>query len=269
MEIVAILIVLAVIVLFLWAGLQVKPAPFPRYAEPTTLPETIPLPTDLPAPVERFFKAAIGEQIPVINSAVISGSGKLKFMGIPFNARWRFIHDAGHAYRHYIETTIFGLPLMKVNEWFLDGKSRLELPFGMVGEGAKIDSAAALGLWGESVWLPSILATDPRVRWEAIDEASARLVIPSGDGEDSFTVTFDPATGLMRQLEALRWRDEKTPEKILWMNKILGWQSFNGIQLPSPTAIIWQDQGFAWFTPVVEDAVYNVDVSAYIRARGL
>lgn len=269
MGLAAILAVLGAAVAVLWLGLRIKPAPFPAYAEPTTLPDSVPLPADLPAPVARYVKTAVGEQIPVIHSAVISGTGRLTFKGITFNTRWRFVHNAGHDYRHYIEATIFGRPVIIVNEWFLDGKSRLELPFGMIGEGAKTDTAAVLGLWAESGWLPSILVTDARVRWEAIDDTSARFVVPSGEQEDSFTVTFDPQTGLMRQLEAMRWRDEKDTEKIRWTNQVLGWQTFHGIQVPSPASITWADQGFAWFTPVVEDIAYNVDVSAYVRARGL
>ncbi len=256
------------LIVVLWIGLRVKPAPFPPYSEATPEPETTTLPAGLPAPVERFARAVFGDQIPVIHSAVISGGGKLTFQGITFNSRWRFVHNAGYDYRHYLEATIFGRPLIRVNEWFLDGKSRLELPFGVIGEGPKTDKAAILGLWAESVWLPSILFTDARVRWEAIDDTSARLIVPSGDEEDSFTVTFDAQTGLMTQLEAMRWRDEKDTQKLRWTNQILGWQEFHGSKIPSPASITWQDQGVPWFTPVVEDAAYNVDVSAYVRARG-
>jgi hypothetical protein len=263
------ILIVAGLAVALWLGLRMKPTPFLAYAEPTAPTRTVPLPENLPPPVARYFRAAIGEQVPVIDSAVITGTGKLTFQKITFNTRWRFVHYAGHDYRHYIEATIFGYPVLKVNEHFLDGKSRLELPFGVIGEGAKIDRAATLGLWAESVWLPSILVTDPRLRWEAIDDTSARLIVPSGDQEDSLTLTFDPQTGLMSQLEAMRWRDENSVEKLRWTNRIQGWRTFGGIQVPSPTSITWQDQGFAWFTPVVEDVAYNVDVSEYIRARGL
>jgi Family of unknown function (DUF6544) len=265
-----ILLNLAALIAVLWYGLRVKPAPFPPYRQRTPdAPETVPLPDNLPPVVARHFKATIGEEVPVINTAVISGGGKLRFMGITFNSRWRFTHEAGRNYRHYLEATWYGFPVLKVNERYLDGKSRLELPFGIIGQGAKTDSAANLGLWGEMVWLPSVLVTDPRVRWEGIDSVSARLIVPFGDQTDSITLIFDPISGLLRQIEALRWRDEKSAEKIRWINQIQGWKTFHGLKLPSPTAIIWQDQGFAWFTPEVEDVVYNVDVSTYIRGQGL
>ncbi len=264
-----ILIVVLILLIAGWVGLQVKPTPFPAYRELSLPPKQMTLPGDLPAPVERYFRAALGEQIPVMQSAVITGTGKLTFKGITFNSRWRFIHDAGRGYRHYIETTIFGYPLLKVNERYLDGESRLELPFGIVGAGPKTDTAAALGLWAELVWLPSIFVTDPRVQWEAIDDTSARLIVPSGEGQDSLTVTFDPQTGLMAQIEALRWRDEKDTAKLRWTNRISGWRTFQGVQIPSPASIHWEDMASAWFTPVVEHVVYNTDVSEYIRGRGV
>ena len=37
---------------------------------------------------------------------------------------------------------MFGIPAMKVNEWYLDGHSRLELPFGVVENEPKVDMAA-------------------------------------------------------------------------------------------------------------------------------
>jgi len=82
-----------------WLGLQVKPKPFPAYAERTPELKTVPLPEDLPAPVARYYRATIGDQIPVIDSAVLTGRPKLRFMGIPFSGRYRIVHDAGQGYR--------------------------------------------------------------------------------------------------------------------------------------------------------------------------
>ncbi len=264
-----VLLIIVLVIVVLWMGLRVRPASFPAYGQLTPVLKTVPLPDDLPAPVARFFKASIGEHVPVIETAVITGRGTLRFMGLTFQSRWRFTHRAGYDYRHYIETTIFGMPLFKVNERFVDGKSRMELPFGMVGEGPKTDTAANLGLWSEGVWLPSIFVTDPRVRWEGIDETTARLIVPFGTGEDYFTVQFDAESGLVRQLETMRWRDEKNAEKIRWTNQILGWKVFHGVKVPSPAAVIWGDQGFAWFVPEVEEIVYNVEVADYLLAKGL
>jgi hypothetical protein len=159
---------------------------------------------------------------------------------------------------------------MKVNELYLDGKARMELPVGIIENESKIDMGANLALWGESAfWLPSILVTDPRVRWEAIDDTTARLVIPFGEEEeDTFTVTYDPQTGLIHTMEAMRYREATDEVKIPWRNEPLGWQTFHGIEIPSPVALTWLDEGTPWSVWTVEEAVYNVDVSEYIKAQG-
>jgi hypothetical protein len=69
-----ILIILGILaaLLFLgWLGLQVKPKSFEPYAEELPELKTVPLAKGLPAPVERFYKTVYGEQVPVIETAVI------------------------------------------------------------------------------------------------------------------------------------------------------------------------------------------------------
>ena len=106
------------------------------------------------------------------------------------------------------------------------------------------------------------------MRWEAIADTSARLVVPYGKGEDVFTVMFDPQTGLVRTMEAMRYRDATDEAKISWRNDPLGWQTFHGIEIPSPAALTWLDEGTPWSAWTIEDVVYNVDVSEYVRASG-
>jgi uncharacterized protein DUF6544 len=149
-----------------WLGLQIKPSPFPAFPEQRPELATIPLPESLPEPVAHFCRQIYGETVPVIRSAVITGRATIRINGIRFQARYRFVHDAGQGYRHYIEACFFGLPLFKVNEHYLEGKSWLELPVGM-SEGPKVDQGANLALWAESaVWLPSVLITKSSTEWK-------------------------------------------------------------------------------------------------------
>ncbi len=252
-----------------WLGLQMEPKPFPAYPEQTPPLDTVELPPDLPPPVSRFYKTIIGDRIPLIESAVVTMRGKLRFRGVSFPSRLRFIHSAGQDYRHYIEATVFGYPVLKVNEYYLDGNARMELPVGVIENEPKVDMAANLGLWGESIWLPSIFVTDARVRWEPIDDSTARLVVPFGGEEDTLTVTFDSQTGLIRTMEAMRWREATDEAKIPWRLELLGWESFHGIMIPSRAAATWLDEGTPWLVVTIEDVAYNVDVSEYIKAKGL
>jgi hypothetical protein len=256
------------IIFVAWLGLQVKPKPFQPFPQKASVLEAVRLPGDLPVPVERFYRLIYGENVPLLVSAVITGETRLRVNGITFPGRFRFTHIAGQGYRHYIEATIFGLPLMKVSERFLDGKSRLVLPFSVAEGEPQVDQGANLALWAESMWLPSVFITDSRVRWEPIDDDSAILIVPFEDKEERFVVHFSPDTGFLQLMESMRYKDASSEGKTLWINEALQWSSIDGNVLPAVGAVTWFDEGTPWATFTVKEVLYNVDVEEYIRKDG-
>ena len=225
------------------------------------------LPKDLPAPVERFYRALYGDQVPVIDALVVSGRGTMRLQGITFPSRYRFSHVAGEAYRHYIETTVFGAPLLSVNEWFVDGTGRLELPLG-VSEGPEVDQGANLALWAELVWAPAVWATNPSASWEPVDVTTARLVVPFGDATETFTVTFDPATGLLQRMESLRYKGDGATAKTPWVNEVHEWGTLDGRLVALVTAVRWGDESTPWAVLRTDEVLYNADLTTYIHADG-
>jgi hypothetical protein len=249
-----------------WLGLRIEPQPLPGAGLEAGPVATLPLPVGLPAPVERFYRALYGDEVPVITTAVVSGRGRMRVNGITFPARFRFSHVAGHGYRHYIEVTGFGRRLLAVNEWFLDGSARLELPFGVM-QGPKVDQGANLALWAEAGWFPSLWLTDPRVSWEPLGADSARLLVPFGDDTEELTVTFDRATGLLQRMESMRFKGEAAT-RTGWSNEALGWSELDGLTVPMTTTVTWADEGTPWARLRTEAVLLNADLDRYLTARG-
>jgi hypothetical protein len=261
--------ILAVLFFLIWLGLRIKPAPFSPYPEGTPPLETIPLPAGLPAPVERFYKKVYGDEIPVIETAVIKGRARISPFGVKLPARFLFVHTAGKDYRHYIEATLFGVPVIKVNEGYVDGKSFWEGPGAAIYDDASTNQAANLAVWAEAGWFPSIWLTDERVRWEPVDDNTALLFVPFEDQEENFVVRFDPETGLIDMMEAMRYRDSgDQAKKVLWITRNEPGGFIKGTKLTTVGSATWLNQGKPWAVFTLEEVNYNMDVSKYIRQRG-
>lgn len=254
-------------VALVWVGLRVQPSPLA--APPLTAGDVaeVPLPADLPAPVARFYRAVHGDTVPVVDTAVISGRGTMRIGGVTMPARFRFSHVTGDAYRHHIQTTLYGLPLLTVDEWFLDGHGRLQLPFG-VSEGPQVDQGANLALWAEAVWMPSVWVTDDRARWEAVDDTTVRLLVPFGEEVETLTVTSDPGTGLLTRMESMRFKGATDDTRTRWINEVREWGELDGRLVPLETAVTWADERGPWAVLRTEQLIRNADLSTHVRAAG-
>jgi hypothetical protein len=235
--------VLIALVILGWLGLQIKPRPFPPYLlrtpvlQPSRCRQTC-------LPRWSAYRKVYGEAIPVIETVVITGRHDPPGDEHPPGA----VHLGplrGRDYRHYFEAIFFGLPFMKVNEG-IRWKSFFESPMGSSVDDPNTNQGANLALWGEAVWFPSIFLTDPRARWEPVDENTALLYVPYQDGQETFVVRFNPETGLIDLMEAMRYRNPGDTQKILWLPKTESGPRIEGTQLSAVGSATWLDQGRPW-----------------------
>ncbi len=249
-----------------WRGLQIKPASYPPHPERTRKLDTAKLPSNLPEPVYRHFRAALGEEVPRIETAVVWGRADFKLNGLWTLMRFKSYHVPGREFCRDMEITWFGMPILRGTDAYLGGKGSLEITglVNMSSTGEKFDQGENLAMWGEAPFTtPSALVLDPRVRWEPIDAHGARLIVPFGEKEESLRVEFNPKTGLMRSMSGMRYRGEEET-KAPWRGEYSEWRTVHGTKLPHRAVAAWEDQGEPYIDLHVEGTEYNVDISEKI-----
>ena len=255
-----------------WLGLQIQPKSFPAYsANEIQQRETISLPAGLPKPVEHFYRILYGNEIPVIKSVVIQGRGTIKpFMNIPIPVRFIFVHNAGKDYRHYFEATLFGIPVIKLNEGYIDGKSFFISPWGSYYDKPNANQGANLVVWAEAILFPSLWITDQRVHWEPVNENTAILYVPYEDGEENFIVRFNPQTGKIDMMESMRYREiEQGQPKILWITRSEESSTTNEMDIRLTISVEWLDQGKPWAYFNIEEQDINIDVTEMLNEAAI
>lgn len=257
----AALFLLGLVLVLVRLGARARPEPMPKPAATAGPVEYVPLPDGLPRPVHAFYRALYGERVPVYRSAILTGRGALRLRGITLQARMRFTHETGYAYRHEIEVTFFGHPILKVDERYVDGRARFALPVGVLEDDPDLDSAANQGLWAETLTYPAAYLTDPRVRWEPIDDGAARLRVPFRDGEQALTVHFDQQTRLATRIEADRRYADASRGYVRWWGTVGAWSELRGALVPVRQSARWADQERPWLELTLEDVVFNADVA--------
>ena len=254
-----------------WLGLQVKPKPYSPHPEGTRELDAFELPSELPEPVRRHFRATSGERVPRVETAVVWGRGEFNLHGmLGFPMRFKSYHVAGREFRRDLELTWFGMPIFHGYDAYIDGTGSFEFNglFGLLNvsdSGEKLEQSDNLVMWAEAPFTtPSALVLYPRIRWEPIDGTSARLVFPFLEQEeDSLRVEFDLETGLMTNTYGMRYRDQEET-KAPFRGEALDWATVHGIQVPHENVGTWEDWEEPYIILDLDGVEYNVDVSEKI-----
>ena len=196
----------------------------------------------LPEPVQRYFKYCLKEGQFYISYARLKHDGLFK---TDKNKGWINIEgeqyftmqNPGFIWRGV--TTMF-----TARDMYIAGTGRLIVNLFSIfkilnKKGEKINQGELLRWLGESVWFPTNLLPDEKLKWTSIDFNTAKLTYTHSGLTVFYIVTFNEA-GEITQLETKRFMGEENLET--WIGKLSGYKNMNGIIIPTEIEAIWKTE---------------------------
>jgi hypothetical protein len=208
--------------------------------------------TGLPAPVARYFAFALPEGQPLIRYVHIRWAGEFQTRPgggwSPFTAEQDFTTTPpGFVW----DADIRMIPLipMRVRDSYIAGTGSMLGRMGgvvpVVDQGGSREMASgALMRWlGEAAWFPTALLPrsrpDEGVRWDEVDDSTARATLADGETTVQADFHFAP-TGEIRRMTATRYRDVKGVGVLTPFEGVNGpFERRDGIMIPSSAEVAW------------------------------
>ncbi|MGG7619052.1 DUF6544 family protein [Bacillus coreaensis] len=126
-------------------------------------------------------------------------------------------------------------------------------------EGPEMDSGTMMRFLAEMMWFPSA-ALKPYIKWEEIDEGSAKAIMEYKGISVSAIFYFNEEGDILRFV-GKRYR-EVNGKYVLsdWGGINKEFKEFNGIRIPSKSDVTWfEEEGeFRWFEVEITQLQYNV-----------
>jgi hypothetical protein len=206
---------------------------------------------DLPQPVQRYFRAVLKDGQPLIVAARVSHEGTFNISstaekwsaftstqlvitqrpGFDWDARIAmmpginaFVHDAYFSGEGILHAALLGLVTLA------DLRGTPEAA-----------QAELMRFFAEAAWYPTRLLPSQGVRWEAIDNSSARATLQDGDTTVSLDFRFDEA-GLIASIRA-EARARTVNGGLLfapWIGRFWDYELRDGMRIPLSGEVAWQ-----------------------------
>lgn len=190
----------------------------------------------LPTPVKRYFQYCLQESQPYISYVRLKHKGKFR----P-RKKWRSIK--GQEY-FTVEKPGFiwigKVPFFKAKDKYYDGKGNLQIKlFSFIkiidAKGKDLDQGELLRWLGEAPWFPTALLPSNRLRWEPIDDESAKVILTDKDLAVEGTFYFNNL-GQATQFKAKRYKDGALED---WTGYYSDYRTVNGMQVPFYVEVVW------------------------------
>jgi len=194
----------------------------------------------LPAPVQKYFRHVLKEGQPYISYVRLRHKGQFRRS---LKNDWSDIEG-----EEYFTTEKPGFiwkgrtSFFSAIDKYVKGKGQLKVRILSLirilkGEGAVYDKAELQRWLAESVWFPTNLLPDERIKWDPIDSKRALLTFCYDHIQIFFIVRFNDK-GEIVEFETKRYKDPEHQET--WIGHVEGYREHNGMLIPARISAKWR-----------------------------
>jgi hypothetical protein len=202
----------------------------------------------VPGPVARYFAFALTPGQPLIQRAEIRHSGQFAMepeAWSPFKSTEVFVVQPP-AFLWDATIRMAGIVPVRVHDSYVGGEGALHAAIAglltVANQHGTPEMAAGelLRFLAEAVWLPTALLAGPNVRWDGIDDASARVTLRDGAIAASLEVCFGPR-GEITGVSAERPRAVgNTTVLTRWVGSFADYANVEHMQVPMTGEVGWE-----------------------------
>jgi hypothetical protein len=213
----------------------------PRIYDPKEIEE-------LPAPVQRFFRAVLQDGQAIVAAVKLSQQGQFnlnemedkwnKFTATQFVTTQRLGFDWDARIQMAPGLNAF------VHDTYLLGEGSLHASLLGLFTVAEMHGAPEnnqgelLRFFAETTWYPTALLPSQGVRWEAIDDTSARATLTDGTTTVSLVFEFNTEGAIATMRADARYRDKLTA--MPWCGRFWNYSVRNGMLIPLEGEVGWE-----------------------------
>ena len=204
----------------------------------------------LPAPVQRYFRAVLTDGQPIIAAASLTQAGTFNMSETaeqwkPFTAKQRVITQRP-GFDWDARIMMFPGVAAHIHDAYTSGHGMLHgavlglIPVVNMPDSPALDQGEFMRYFMEALWYPTALLPSQGVRWEAVDDKSARATL--ADGVLSLTLTFrfqDDGLIEFARAESRGRLVNGVPSGAPWQGRFWNYAIQGGIKVPLEGEVAW------------------------------